>query len=249
LAQRDQARAGVALAEAEIASVRLNLGYTTVTAPVTGVTALQSPPIGTLVQAQQTLLTTVTQLDPAYVSFSFTEREGQAFRELNERRAQPIKESELTVELHYGTGTVYPRTGRIETSAQRVDPQTGTIEARAIFPNPDGTLLPGQFVRVVVRGVTLPGAIVVPNTAISQGPQGPSVFIVTENGTAETRNVQLGAGVANGVVVASGLKDGDRVVVEGLIRVRPGAPVRAVPAPPPPAEVTGSTRQGNGARP
>ena len=144
LAQRDQARASVQLAEAEVASARLNLGYTTVTAPLGGVTALQSPPMGTLVQTQQTLLTTITQLDPAYVSFSFTDAEGQAFRELNERRAVPILPEDLTVELHYGNGTAYPSPGRIDTAAQRVDLQTGTIEARAIFPNPQGAISPAS---------------------------------------------------------------------------------------------------------
>jgi membrane fusion protein (multidrug efflux system) len=230
LARRDQARASVQLAQAEVESARLNLGYTTVTAPLSGVTALQSPPRGTLIQAQQTLLTTITQLDPAYVNFSFTDAEGQAFRELNERRAVPILPSDLTVELHFGNGNVYPSPGRIDTAAQRVDPQTGTIEARAIFPNPEGVILPGQFVRVVILGVTLPDAIVVPDRAISQGPQGPSVFVVGDNGTAQSRPVRLGEEVAAGWVVQEGLQAGERVVVDGVIRVRPGAPVRSVPA-------------------
>ncbi len=232
LAQRDQARAAVQLAQAEIDSARLNLGYTTVTAPLAGVTALESPPEGTLVQAQQTLLTTINQLDPAYVSFSFTDEEGQAFRELNERRAEPISEKDLTVELHYGNGTVYPAPGRIDTAAQRVDQQTGTIEARAIFPNPDGALLPGQFVRVVIRGVTLPDGIVVPNRAVSQGPQGPSIFVIDGNGTAQARPIRLGQEVADGWIVQEGLEGGEQVVVDGVIRVRPGAPVRPVPAAP-----------------
>jgi membrane fusion protein (multidrug efflux system) len=249
LAQRDQARANVQLAEAELRSANLNLSYTTITAPISGVTALQSPPIGTLVQAQQTLLTTVTQLDPAYVSFSFTQGEAQAFRELNQRRAQPIKESDLSVELRYGDGTVYPQTGRIDTAAQRVDVQTGTIEARAIFPNPDGALLPGQFVRVTVHGVTLPDAIVVPSTAVSQGPQGPSVYVVSPNGIAEARPVRLGEEVAGGWVVQEGLKPGDRVVVDGVIRVRPGAPVQAVTAAASAADATGSSAVRNGAQP
>ncbi len=240
LAQRDTARASIQLAEAEISIARLNLGYTTVSAPVAGVTALQSPPIGTLIQAQTTLLTTVTQLDPAYVSFSFTEGEAQAFRELNTRRAHPISEQDLTVELHYGNGTVYPQPGRIDTAAQRVDPQTGTIEARAIFPNSDGALLPGQFVRVVVRGVTLPDAIVVPHQAVSQGPQGPSVFVVGENNVAQVRPIRLGQEVAGGWVVREGLRSGERIVAEGIIRVRPGAPVRPAPAQPATAEATGS---------
>lgn len=229
--QRDQARAGVSLAEAEVRNARLNLDYTVVKAPVAGVTALQSPSIGTLIQAQQTLLTTITQLDPAYVNFSFTDEEGRAFRSLNERREKPISEKDLTVELHYAQEAVYPHQGRIDTAARRVDPQTGTIQARAIFPNPDGALLPGQFVRVRIQGVTLPDAIVVPREAVSQGPQGPSVFVVGANDVATARPIRLGPEVAAGWVVREGLSGGERVVADGVIRVRPGQPVRPVPMP------------------
>lgn len=229
LAQRDAARANVQLADAEIRTARLNLEYTTVVAPQTGVTALQSPPEGTLIQAQQTLLTTITQLDPAYVNFSFTDTEAQTYREMNEKRASPIAAESLTVELHYSNGAVYPHKGRIDMAAQRVDVQTGTIEARAIFPNPDGAILPGQFVRIAVEGVSLSDAIVVPAKAISQGPQGPSVFVVGEKDVAEARPVRLGQEVSGGWIVQEGLKAGERVVVDGVMRVRPGLPVRPVP--------------------
>lgn len=229
IAARAQARASIQLAEAEISAAKLNLGYTVVNAPVSGVTALESPPVGTLIQAQQTLLTRITQLDPAYVNFSFTDEEGQAFRALNEKRAKPISEKDLTVELHYANGTAYPQQGRIDTAAQRIAVQTGTIQARAIFPNADGALLPGQFVRVRVHGVTLPDAIVIPSRAVSQGPQGPSVFLVGDNNTAEARPIRLGRELAQGWVVQEGLKGGERVIVDGIIRVRPGAPVRPVP--------------------
>lgn len=226
---RDQARAAIKAAEAEIRSAKLNLGYTVVNAPVTGVTALTSPPEGSLVQAQQTLLTSITQLDPAYVNFSFTSEEAQEFRRLNEQREKPLTEKDLTVELHFGDGSVYPHEGRIDTAAQRVDARTGTIQARAIFPNPDGTLLPGLFVRIVIRGVTLPNAIIIPEAAISQGPQGPFVFVVTAENKAEVRHIRLGAQLAQGRVVQEGLSAGDRVIVKGIIRVRPGGPVRPVP--------------------
>jgi membrane fusion protein, multidrug efflux system len=229
-AARDQARAGVRIAEAEIASAKLNLSYTEVNAPVTGLTALTSPAIGSLVLAQQTLLTTITPQDPAYVSFSYTDEEGQAFRALNERRAKPIAPEDLVLDLQYGNGRAYPQPGRIDTSAPRVDPQTGTIQARAIFPNPDGNLLPGQFIRVRIRGITLPDAIVVPKEAVGQGPQGPHVFVVADDNDAEVKPVRLGPELADGWVVREGLKEGDRVAVDGLIRVRPGAPVRPVPA-------------------
>lgn len=228
-AARDQARASIDLAQAEIGSAKLNLSYTTITAPVSGVTALQSPPIGSLIQAQQTLLTTIAPLDPAYVTFSFTDEENQAFREMNQRRTKPISEKDLTVELRYGSGRVYPQTGTIDTAAQRVDPQTGTIQARAVFPNPDGALLPGQFVRVIVHGITLPDAIVVPKPAVSQGPQGPFVYVVDANNVAQAKPIRLGQEIASGWIVPEGLQGGERVVVDGVIRVRPGAPVRPVP--------------------
>lgn len=241
-AARDQARAGVQLAQAEITSAKLNLGYTVVNAPVAGVTALQSPPVGTLIQAQQTLLTTITQLDPSYVNFSFTDEEGQAFRLLNERREKPITPQDLVVDLRFGNAAAYPHAGRIDIAAQRVDPRTGTIQVRAIFPNPEGALLPGQFVRVRIQGITLPDAIVVPKEAVSQGPQGPSVYVIGEDGTAQARPLRLGAELAQGWVVREGLRGGDRVIVEGVLRVRPGAPVRPVPAQitTPAPEITGS---------
>jgi membrane fusion protein, multidrug efflux system len=228
-ARRDQARASVSLAEAEIDAAKLNLGYTTVSAPVTGVTALQSPAVGTLILAQQTLLTIISQLDPAYVNFSFTDEQGQAFRALNERREKPITEKDLTVELLYAQEAVYPVRGRIDIAAQRVDPQTGTVQARAIFPNPDGALLPGQFVRVRILGITLPNAIVIPRPAVSQGPQGPSVYVLGENDVAQVRPIRLGPEVAAGWVVPEGLSGGERVVADGVIRVRPGQPVRPTP--------------------
>jgi membrane fusion protein (multidrug efflux system) len=241
LAGRDQARAALQLAEAEVESARLNVSYTTVTSPVNGVTALESPSIGTLIQAQQTLLTTITQLDPAYVSFSFTDEEGQAFRALNERRAKPISEKDLTVELQYSGGAAYRQPGRIDTAAQRVDPQTGTIQARAVFPNPDGALLPGQFVRVVVRGITLPDALMVPERAVTQGPQGASVFVVNASNIAEARPIRLAQQVEGGWVVRDGLRPGDRVVVDGIIRVRPGAAVRPVVIEEPPQAAPAQT--------
>jgi membrane fusion protein (multidrug efflux system) len=103
------------------------------------------------------------------------------------------------------------------------------VQARAIFPNPDGALLPGQFVRVRILGITLPNAIVIPRPAVSQGPQGPSVYILGENDVAQVRPIRLGPEVAAGWVVPEGLNGGERVVADGVIRVRPGQPVRPAP--------------------
>jgi membrane fusion protein, multidrug efflux system len=232
LAQRDQTRAGVALAQAEVEAARLDLGYTEVHAPVAGVTALRSPAVGSLVQPQQTLLTTITQLDPAYVNYSFTDAEVAAFRALNRGRAHPISPADLTVELRFGDGSVYPHPGRVDVAAQSVDPQTGTVQARVIFPNEEGILLPGQFVRIVVKGVSLQDAIAIPKRAVSQGPQGPFVYVVSEGDRAAARPVRLGQELGQAWVVREGLRPGDRIVTDGVVRVRPGAPVRiAEPAP------------------
>lgn len=149
---------------------------------------------------------------------------------MNARRAKPLDEKDLIVDLQFGTGSIYPQAGKIDTAARRVDPQTGTIQARAIFPNKDGSLLPGQFVRVRIRGVTLQDTIVIPKEAVSQGPQGPSVYIVGQNDIAEARPIKFGPELASGWVVREGLKEGERVIVDGIIRVRPGGAVKPVAA-------------------
>jgi membrane fusion protein (multidrug efflux system) len=225
----DQAKAAVQLGQAEVRNAELNLGYTTIVSPVTGITRLLSPPEGSLVLAQQTALTTVTQLDPAYVNFSFTDSEYQAARELKKQLPEPIARENLTVELQYGNGAPFPGKGKIDASANRVDAQTGTIQARAIFANQDSALLPGQFVRIVIRGVTLPSAVVIPRQAVSQGPEGPFAYVVGPDSKAQARPLKLGREVDEGWIVEAGLKDGDTLIVEGVMRVRPGAPVSPAP--------------------
>jgi membrane fusion protein (multidrug efflux system) len=229
-AAREQATANVQLMQAEVRNAELNLGYTTITSPVTGVTRLLSPPEGSLVLAQQTILTSIIQTDPAYVNFSFSDSEYQAARELNQKLPAPIARETLSVELQYGNGAPFPGTGKIDASASRVDAQTGTIQARAIFPNRDGALLPGQFVRIVIKGVLLPNAVVIPRQALSQGPQGPFVYVVGPESKVQARPLQLGRETEDGWIVESGLKDGETLIVDGLMRVRPGAPVTPVPA-------------------
>lgn len=228
-AARDQARAALQGAEAEVATARLNLEYTVVKAPVAGPTSLGMPPEGSLVQAQQTLLTTITQLDPAYVMYSTTDREFREFQEMDRLRASPLVWEDLTVRLQFGDGAVYGRPGRLDTRSRTVDPRTGTIQIRAVFPNAGGELLPGQFVRVNVEGVTMPRAVKVPKQAINQGPQGPFVYVVDGQSNAQVRPVRLDRELTDGWVIREGLSAGERIIVDGVIRVRPGAPVRAVP--------------------
>lgn len=228
-AARDQARGAVQSVEADIENAKLNLEFTVVKAPVSGPTALLSPPEGSIAQAQQTVLTTITQLDPAYVNFSTTDSEFREFRQMNEARAKPLTEDDISVTLLYGDGTTYPQTGKVSVSSQTVDQRTGTLQIRSIFPNPDGALLPGQFVRLIIKGVVLQNAVLIPQQAVSQTPQGMSVYTINSAGNAEVRPVKLDREVANGWIVKEGLNDGDKVIVDGVMRVRPGAPVRPSP--------------------
>ena len=233
VAARDQARATIQSTQADVETAKLNLEYTVVKAPVTGPTSVLSPPEGSLVQAQQTLLTTITQLDPAYVNFTFTDSELRALQEISTSRETLFNPDDVKVGLQFGDGTVYPQLGTVDTRSRTVDPKTGTILIRAVFPNHEGGLLPGQFVRVNMTGITMPNAIVVPKAAISQGPLGAFVYLVEADNVARARQVRLTRELDDGWIVRKGLQSGDRIVVDGVIRVRPGNAVRPVPVAPP----------------
>jgi membrane fusion protein, multidrug efflux system len=247
-AARDQARAAIQSVEADIENARLNLEFTVVKAPVAGPTALLSPPEGSIAQAQQTVLTTITQLDPAYVNFSVTDAELREFRTLSENLDKPLGDEDITVTLQHGDGTAYSKTGKIIMSSQSVDMRTGTVQFRTVFPNVEGTILPGQFVRLIIKGITLPKAIVIPQQAVSQGPQGTFVYAVNSSGAAEVRPVKLDREVTGGWVVRDGLKEGEQIIVDGVMRVRPGAPVKASPMKPKQeAEAKGAPASGSAA--
>lgn len=248
-AAREQATAALASAKADVQTAELNLEYTVIKAPISGLTSIEaSPPEGTLVQPQQTVLTRITQLDPAYVYFTTTDGELRELKEINRTRAKPLTEDDVTVKLRFGNGDVYPFDGRVDISSSIVDPRTGTVQIRAVFPNEKRGLLPGQFVRVEIIGVTMPNAVLVPKTAIVQGPQGAAVYVVDANDVAQARPVQLDREVAKGWIVKSGLQAGEKVVTDGVIRVRPGAKVKPVAAGAAPA-APAATPAGGGTRP
>lgn len=228
LSAKELAAAAVAVAKADVESAELNLGYTKVTAPIGGITSQEQVPEGSLIgtSGEASLLTTITQLDPAHVIFSASESEIVGGRALLEAQgAWDNAGKVLSVEIMFGDGTVYPQKGVIDFASAGLDPDTGTMRLRATVPNPEGRLLPGQFVRAVIHGFVADNAIVVPHAAVSQGPQGQFVYTVDSGGNAEVRPVQLGREVAGGWIVESGLKPGDRLITEGIIKVRPGAPV------------------------
>jgi membrane fusion protein (multidrug efflux system) len=234
LSAKELGAAAVAAAEAQVRTAQLNLDYTEVKAPISGITSLERVPEGSLVgtTGDSSLLTSITQLDPVYVNFSFADREGADIRRLlnaQSPKGSPVKD--LKVKITFGDGTAYDQEGTVDFTSSSIDTETGTLQARAIVKNPDRRLVPGQFVRATVTGLTLSDAIVVPEAALMQGPQGQFVYTVNDSGKAEIRPVQLGRQIKGGWIVSSGLKVGDKLVTEGVIKVRPGATVTALIAP------------------
>jgi membrane fusion protein (multidrug efflux system) len=226
------ASANVKAAEAAVTEARLNLSYTRVEAPISGITsrALQSE--GSLVQAQQTLLTTISQIDPIHVIFSFTEAEHLKFtRAVEEGRLVLPKGGKFDVTLRLADNSEYARTGKVDFTDVRVDPGTGTIEARAVIANPQGLLRPGQFARVQLAGGMRPGAITIPQRAVLEGPGTKIVLTVNAQGIVEPRPVQVGDWSGQDWVILDGLKPGDRVIVDGVVKARPGSPVTIAQAP------------------
>ncbi|HEX6929233.1 MAG TPA: efflux RND transporter periplasmic adaptor subunit [Gammaproteobacteria bacterium] len=237
----DLAAATVKLAEAVLRDARIQLGYTTVNAPIGGVTGIARKFEGALVKAgADSLLTTLVQTDPIDVHFSISENEWLARQEQVAAGSLEVPaESQLEVRIELADGTVLDRIGHINYSAARIDTDTGTYRVRARFPNDDGVLKAGQFVRVHVSGAMRPNAVAVPQKAVLQGPQGKFVFVVGkgEKGAtvAEIRPVEVGEWVSDAGdrlwIVRSGLSTGDRVILDNFVKLRPGAPVAVIEAP------------------
>ena len=214
-------------ARARLAEARLSLGYTRVEAPASGVSGRALRSDGSLVSGPEVLLTTVTRVDPIWVNFGIPDNDqARLQKEAEAGRLEMPKNGRFEVELRLADGTKYARTGRLNFADVRISPGTGTREARAELPNPDGALRPGQFVRVVLRGAQLPNAVTIPQRAVLDGPQGKFVYVVNAQGQAEARPVQAGEWSGDTWVITSGLKAGERVIVEGVMKLGPGAPVK-----------------------
>lgn len=221
---RELAEAQVEAAQATLDTARLSLTYATVNAPAGGITSLEQVPEGSLVSVN-TLLTRISQLDPIYVNFSAADTEAAAIRRLVEGGAASGNRNDLVVEVSFGDGTTYPQKGTIDFTSSSIDTETGTILSRAVLDNPANRLLPGQFVRVRVSGLTLENAVSIPTMALMQGPQGPFVYTVNAENVAEVRPIRTGTEMGDRTVVSEGLKAGDRIVSVGVVKVRPNAPV------------------------
>jgi len=223
--------ADVKAARTRLVEARLNLGYTKVAAPVSGVASRSLRSEGSLVEGPQTLLTSVVQVDPIWVNFGIPDnQQADLAREVQAGRVELPKDGAFEVALRRADGTIYDKTGRLNFSDVRVSPTTGTREVRAELPNPDGRLRPGEFVRVILRGASRPNALTVPQRAVLEGPQGKFVYIVDEKGTAQPRPIEVGDWAGNAWIINKGVQPGDKVIVEGLMRLGPGAPVRIAEA-------------------
>jgi membrane fusion protein (multidrug efflux system) len=218
-------------AKARLIDAKLNLSYTKVEAPVSGMSSRSLRSEGSLVEGPQTLLTTVVQVDPIWVNFGVPDNEQASLaKEVQAGRVELPKDGAFEVQLRRADGSLYERTGKLNFSDVRVSTTTGTRDARAELPNPEGVLRPGEFVRVILRGATRPNALTVPQKAVLEGPQGKFVYIVDENGTAQPRPVEVGDWAGDAWVINKGVQAGDRVITEGLMKLGPGAPVRIADA-------------------
>jgi membrane fusion protein, multidrug efflux system len=228
------AEAEVKTARANVADAQLNLRYTRVEAPVTGIAGRAQRSEGNYVSGADALLTTVSQIDPIYVLFGVSDEERlRLARQVEAGQLLLPKDGHFDVTLKLADGSIYSKSGKVNFSDVRVSGQTGTSEARAELPNPAGLLHPGQFVRVTLKGAERPAAVLVPQRAVLEGPKGKFVYVVNEKNQAEPRPVVLGDWQGDAWIVTSGLAAGDRVIVDGVMKIGPGAPVTVAAQPAP----------------
>ncbi len=258
-AASEASNAGVAAGRAALRDARLNLEWTTVRAPVSGIAGLRQVEIGDLVRPTD-VLTRVASLDPMRATFSITETQylesAEILREVTYAAASPsgadagnpgastraepgVTRGELALVL--ADGSVHPHPGRFEAVGLGVDPATGTLPIRCLFPNPDLLLRPGQFARIRLRSAAGRNALVVPTRAITELQGLEQVAVVDPDAqTVEVRTVRLGARVGEAAIVQGGLREGELVVVEGVQGLRTGARVRATRLEPTPVPNGGS---------
>lgn len=223
------AAAEVAAAKAAVDTARLNLGYATVTAPIAGRVGRALVTEGALVgQGEPTPLALVQQIDKLYVNFSQSSTEALKLKKALEAGQLKGMGGAAKVSVVLDDGSVYPHSAQLLFSDLSVDPGTGNVTLRAEIPNPDKLLLPGMYVRVRLAQAVDEAAITVPQRGVSRTPQGATVMIV-KDGKVAVQPIQTGAAQGDVWIVTDGLKGGEQVIVEGLQKIQPGMPVKAVP--------------------
>jgi membrane fusion protein (multidrug efflux system) len=235
----DLAAAAVKSAQAKLAEISLNLGYTKVVAPISGLSSRAQKSEGSLATQNETLLTTISQIDPIWIVFTISENEQlRLSRAVAQGQLTLPKDNAYEVTIQLSDGSTFPRRGKINFADTRVNPMTGTYEMRAEVPNGDGLLKPGQFVRVILRGAERKNVVAVPQVAVLDGPQGKFVYVAGKDkdgkDIAMPRPVVVGdwvdANADNLWVIESGLKPGDQVLVNGIAKLMPGGPIKLASA-------------------
>jgi membrane fusion protein (multidrug efflux system) len=226
----DSASAAVFAAEAKLREAELNLGYTTIRSPVTGFASRSQQRQGTYINAmaESAQLTYVAAVDPVWVNFSVSQNQMARMRsDMSTGRVTAPQDQKFPVEVSLSDGSVYPEKGTISFADPSFSQDTGSFLVRAVIPNPQRALRPGMFVTAKVEGMVRPDAIVIPQLAVQQGANGHVVYVIKPDNTAELRPVVVGdyLGEKN-IVIVEGLKSGDRVVIDGVLKVVPGKPVQ-----------------------
>jgi membrane fusion protein (multidrug efflux system) len=243
---RQLAEAAIQQANASIRQAELNLSYTRVTAPVAGISGRAEHSIGTLIttDANGSLLTTINQVSTVWVRFSLAQADLTKLPGGYLNRTTPV-----VLELLLPDGSPYPLKGRLNFAATAIDTRLGTQQLRAEFDNPRQQLLPGQFVTVRITAGERDKVFLVPQTAVVQTEKGNLVFVVDADGKVQTRPVTTGDWIGKDWTILAGLNAGDKVVVDNLLKVQPGAPVTEAPpveaAPTPAATPNAPARTGN----
>ena len=246
----DASKAAVFAAQAKVTEAELNLGYTSIHSPVTGLAsrALQREGAYLNAQSADSKLTYVAAIDPIWVTFSVSQNQAAKNRDMvAKRQIIAPKNNQYEVELVLSDGTRYPYTGKINFADPSFSQDTGSFMVRGVLPNPKMELRPGMFVTAYLKGSTRPDAIVVPQLAVQQGSNGHLVYVVNQEGNAEVRPVVVGDYADDkDIVVLTGLHAGDRVVVDGILKVVPGRPVKIVEPGAPSAAGEAAAKAGNG---
>ena len=237
-----QTQADIQYGKANLETARINLQYTTITAPISGRIGRSGITEGALVTAHQPLaLATIQKIDPMYVDVTQSTTDILKLRRKLQEGQLSRNSNQQQVRLILDDGSEYPFKGKLQFQDITVDPTTGSVILRIVFPNPKGLLMPGMFVRAIVEEGVHKNAILVPQQAVSRDPKGnPLTLTVDKEGKVQQKPLNLDRAIGSEWLVSSGLEPGDKVIVEGMLKVKPGIPVKAVPF-----DTGGKTEQAN----